>query len=90
MKVLLISYGVMNKNELKFHVESHIPKEYREKIFCDKCKFVSFSVQSMRSHRKHEHSIDGQLNAHVKYAQFCSICKRGFINRFSLMVCFYL
>ena len=82
MEVFLISYGVMNKNKLKFHVESHIPIEYRGKIFCDKCKFVSFSAQSMRSHRKYKHSIDvkkcvchcgkaysnfGHLNAHVKY-----------------------
>lgn len=64
-------------------MEKHIPKEYREKLFCDKCKFVSLSRSSLNSHKKYAHNTEGtkfvchcgkvfikpgRLNAHKKYS----------------------
>ena len=72
----------MVKLDLRKHMERHIPLEYREKLFCDKCKFVSFSATSMKSHKRYEHNVEGKkyachcgkvyskpgrLNAHKKY-----------------------
>ena len=46
------SFGSIKKHDIVIHIPIHLPKIFREKLYCSKCEFVTISANRMRKHVK--------------------------------------
>lgn len=56
--LILFSYSALFKNEIRGHIQTHLPDNIRQKFYCEQCKYETVSDERMKRHVKNEHGAE--------------------------------